>query len=70
MDREPVTSSNLRSVGYDPDSQILEIEFHHGGIYQYSGVPVSVYQGLMSAPSLGQYHHKYIKDSYPYRKVG
>lgn len=70
MDREPVQSSNLRSVGYDPSSKILEIEFHQGGIYQYSGVPASEYQGLMSAPSLGQYFHKYIKDRYPYRKVG
>src|SRR5690606_38788946 len=33
--RIPVTSSNIASVGYDKEEHILEIEFHHGTIYQY-----------------------------------
>jgi hypothetical protein len=51
MNRQPVASSNLSSVGYDADNQILEVAFHHGGIYQYYGVPVGVYRGLMAAPA-------------------
>lgn len=31
MQRQRVESSNLASVGYDKNSQILEIEFNHGG---------------------------------------
>ena len=53
MIRRPVNSSNLRSVGYDPDKLILEIEFHESGIYQYHGVPERVYGGLLSAKSIG-----------------
>ena len=30
MDREPVSSSLLRSIGYDPDQQFLEIELQGG----------------------------------------
>jgi hypothetical protein len=45
----PVSSSNLASVGYDPNTQTLEVEFLHGGIYQYSDVPSSVHSGLMTA---------------------
>jgi KTSC domain len=33
MERQPVSSSNLKSVGYDPRSRTLEIEFHNGGVY-------------------------------------
>lgn len=69
MERTPVSSSDLRSVGYDPRSQTLEIEFNSGGIYQYFDVPESVYRGLMGASSHGQYFHRNIKDSYRYSRV-
>lgn len=70
MKRQPVSSSNLRSVGYDASSETLEIEFHSGGTYQYSHVPASVHQGLMQAESHGRYFHAHIKDVYAYRRVG
>jgi len=57
----PVTSSDLSQVGYDPNTQQLEIVFHSGGIYLYSGVSSSEYQGLISAGSVGRYFHAYIK---------
>jgi len=53
MQRTPVSSSNLRSVGYDPATQTLEIEFMNGHIYQYSGVLKSVYDALLAAESHG-----------------
>ncbi len=66
----PVTSRNLHSVGYDPNSLTLEIRFNSGGLYQYYNVPVSVYEGLMSAGSHGGYHHRNIKWNYSYRRIG
>ena len=39
LNRIPVASSNIASVGYDREAHILEIEFHHGAIYQYFDVP-------------------------------
>lgn len=70
MDRQRVSSSNIHSVGYEPDSMILEIKFHSGGIYQYSGVPEERYSGLMRAGSKGGYFDSYIKNRYRTRKVG
>ncbi|EJG2168499.1 KTSC domain-containing protein [Citrobacter freundii] len=70
MIRQPVSSSNLQSVGYDPATNVLEIAFHGGGIYQYSGVPSTVHLGLLSAGSKGVYFHQHIKNVYGYRKVG
>ncbi len=69
MNRQPVQSSNLRSVGYESDTNTLEIEFNSGGIYQYFGVPESVYSGLMSASSKGSYFHENIKDKYETRRI-
>jgi len=69
MLRTPVTSSNLRSVGYDPQTQKLEIEFISGGVYEYFTVPVNVYQGLMSAASHGRYFDQNIKNIYQYRRI-
>jgi KTSC domain len=70
MNRISVSSSNLASVGYDRTTQMLEIEFLHGGIYQYPGVPSSVYDGLMTADSHGSYFYNHVKKAgYSYQKV-
>lgn len=69
MERIPVRSTDLRSVGYDSVNQLLEIEFHSGGIYQYRGVPPATYESLMNAISHGKYFHAYIKDFFPYYKM-
>lgn len=69
MQRIPVTSSDLNSVGYDSGSQTLEIQFNSGGVYQYFNVPSTVYEGLMSAHSHGKYFHAYIKNSYSWQKL-
>ena len=67
MNMIPVNSSNLYAVGYDGST--LRIQFHSGGIYDYVGVPESVYNGLMNASSKGSYHAANIKNVYPYRKI-
>ena len=70
MERTPVSSSNLRSVGYDPNEETLEIEFHSGGTYQYFNVPQHRCEGLMNASSKGSYFDAYIKKAgYRYRKI-
>ena len=69
MERISVNSSNISSVGYDVDSQTLEIEFHNGGVYQYAGIPESEYEGLMSSDSKGKYFHANIKSRYPFSKL-
>jgi hypothetical protein len=67
--RIPVTSSNLASVGFDPFTNLLEIEFRSGRIYQYYHVPVSVHAGLMAADSHGTYFARYIRDRYRFRRI-
>ena len=69
MNRELVSSSNLRSVGYSADERVLEIEFHSGGIYQYFGVPQAHHVGLMRAGSKGHYFDSHIKHTYRWRQI-
>jgi hypothetical protein len=67
MHREPVESSNLATVGFSDG--VLEIEFRHGGVYQYFNVPASVYEALMAAESKGKYFIQFIKDKYEFIKL-
>ena len=69
MRRRLVNSSSLRSVGYDPRSRTLEIEFHNTGIYQYYDVPGTVFEELLAQNSLGTYFNTKIRDVYPCARV-
>lgn len=69
MERKPVSSSNIASIGYDEATSTLEIEFLNNSIYQYFDVPQHIYRGLMSAESHGKYLAQNIKGVYRYSKV-
>ncbi|MEP6560785.1 MAG: KTSC domain-containing protein [Nakamurella sp.] len=66
--RLPVESTSMESVGFDPATNQLEIEFRDGGVYRYS-VPRRIHQELMSADSLGAYFARRIRHHYPGWKV-
>lgn len=61
LDWVPVSSSNLRAVAYARDFRRLFVSFKGGGLYAYEDVPEGVYQGLLAAPSKGEYLHAVIK---------
>lgn len=66
MGRQAVSSSNLASVGYDPSSETLEVEFvNTGKVYEYYNVPPFEFDRLLEASSIGQYFNANIRNSYP-----
>ena len=69
MDRIPVESSNLRSIGYDAASQTFEVEFKSHAIYQYYNVPEQIWMELEAAPSKGKYYSSQIKDRFLSQRV-
>jgi len=76
MERINVSSSQLKSIGYDPSTKTLEIEFNPmradttaTTVYQYAEVPPSVWEGLYRATSPGSFFYKNIKGVYAYKKV-
>ena len=64
LERQPVKSRILRSVGYDESSKILEIEFHSGLVYEYLGVPPKVYKDLMSSDAVGKYFSDKVRNRF------
>jgi hypothetical protein len=69
MRRMPVSSSAVASVGYDPRTRTLEVEFVSGDVYRYLGVPRRRYDELLAAESTGRYVNTEIKPRYPYTRV-
>lgn len=69
MERQPVNSSNLATVGYDPNAETLEVEFKNGLIYQYYNVPQVVFDELVSAPSPGTYFNINVKNRFATAKL-
>ena len=62
MRRDFVSSSNIRSIGYDANSQTLEVEFTNSFVYQYYNVSQQVFDALMVAPSKGQFLNSHKKN--------
>ena len=61
MERRLINSRAIRSVAYDPELLILEIEFTNGGIYQYYRVPPATYEEFCTADSKGTFVNQSIK---------
>jgi hypothetical protein len=67
--RKSVSSTSLSSVGYDPASGVLEVEFKSGAIYRYHGVPEAVHRNLMTAESKGRFFTRNIRGRYTFERV-
>ena len=61
MERQPISSSNIISAGYDPATQTLELEFKGGAVYQYMNVPEYMWYEFLGAPSQGKYFQSQIR---------
>ncbi|EIJ41893.1 hypothetical protein BegalDRAFT_0989 [Beggiatoa alba B18LD] len=69
MERQLVKSSAIHSVGYDINTEILEVELHDGSLYEYYKVSKRVYDDLMRASSKGEFFNEYIRNSYINKKL-
>jgi KTSC domain len=61
MEMIPVRSSTIEAVGYDETSLVLHVRFLSGGTYEYIGVPQTIFQQLIQAPSKGSFFDTSIK---------
>jgi hypothetical protein len=66
MNVKSVESSVLKAVGYDEIREILQLEFRSQAVYRYLGVPCSVYESLLAAPSKGLYFNQAIRGHFPH----
>lgn len=64
MNRYPVKSENIVSIGYDEIDQMVEIEFRLNVIYQYLEVPLTEFVALMKAQPIDDFYFKFIQNKY------
>ena len=69
IERAPVESSSLVSIGFAREARVLEIEFRSGAIYRYLGVPQTVFEALRKADSKGRYFAQSIRGKYEFQRV-
>ena len=69
MERKRVNSSQIRSIGYAPSRQSLEIEFSNGSILEYASVSPEVHRRLMAAPSIMSCYRDTIEDEFTFQRI-
>jgi len=69
MERQTVKSSNIKTVGYDLQTKILEVEFTGGGLYQYKNVERSTYDSMILSESIGKFFNANIKVNHEVVKI-
>jgi hypothetical protein len=65
----PVKSSNIHSLGYDPDRRELHVKFLSGHEGHYSNADHNTFIVIMAAPSKGKALHRLVQahpDRYPW----
>jgi hypothetical protein len=61
-----VKSSNIRAVKWE---RILEVKFHGGRVYRYTGVPEKVWKEMLSAGSHGEFLATRIMKKYKFVEI-
>lgn len=54
-------SSSISEYGYHPESKTLRVTYASGGTWDHANVEEAKYNGLVNAPSKGQYLHANIR---------
>jgi hypothetical protein len=64
-----IQSTVLTSITYDQPDQLLLVEFRGGAIYCYFGVPLTIHQGLLAAPSKGAYFNRFVRAQFSFTRL-
>lgn len=62
-------SSNVAKFGYDRDTLYLDVEYTSGTVYRYFDVPESIFAGMQTAHSKGQFLAEQVKGRYRYARL-
>jgi len=59
----PVTSNQIKAIGYDADTKTLAITFTRGpgNVYTYDGIEPEQHEAFMKAESLGKHFGEHIQ---------
>lgn len=66
---QPVKSSNIGAVLYDPAKFFLYVRFREGAVYRYAAVDRQEFDRFLNAASKGAHLAKEIKPLYPVKRL-
>jgi hypothetical protein len=69
MNRTVVASPGIAQVGYEEGSEILEIEFVSGKVFQFYNVPLKLFNQLMNSSHKELYYESNILVRFPYTRI-
>ncbi len=69
MQRYPINTAQVVSIGYDEDALVLEIEFTGSRVYQYDKVPETVFEELMTSKTVETVIQQNVNPRYSARPV-
>ncbi len=64
-----VESSCIAAMLFNPDEQVLALEFHNGLAYEYFGVPSTLYAALLAAESKGSFIARFVRGKFAFRRL-
>mgnify|MGYP003330716356 CR=1 FL=1 len=64
-----IQSSNLKSAKYDTESELLEVTFNNGSVYEYEKFPWSQFTKFRLSESQGKFFNSNISRKYDYKKI-
>lgn len=68
----PVLSSNIKGIGYEPNLQYMSVLFNGGSKYLYLNVEPEIYSAITNSDSIGKTLNECVvrqKDKYKYYKL-
>lgn len=65
MQNQPIQSRLIKSVSYDAQTLVLEVELSSGKRRRFSNVSKNVYENLLTAESPGWYYTNHIRKGEP-----
>lgn len=61
IDNTPVQSSAIKTVGYDPSTRTIHVEFRSGGTHRFRPFTQQEFERFRDADSLGKHFHSHVR---------
>ena len=62
-------SANINRISFYPDTEVFEVKFKNGQVYQYDGVSRELWEQALKAESIGKFMAVSIKGIYKYKRI-
>ncbi len=69
MERTNIDTRLIKSMGYDKEKKIMEVEFSSDMIYQYNNFPEDLYNEIVNHKNIDKFFKINIVNRYHYKRL-